>query len=223
VPLQRSHQKNGKCGWVGANLEIFDNSAKHGYVTGNRNRDWGASNRFYPIIRILQLHHVAMNSGYARLLSLNERDGRKLVGDADNQHVLSVGTEPWATQIIVENAFIQAGTHAAHSAVQIQDYIARTQHQAARINILPKRVTLAETETGKSVQQTADQHIRQGCIATVILRRLSACNRTYIWHRQIVCKTTKKAACRQRGDALGRAYGLIRPGGPSRLAPAQQT
>jgi hypothetical protein len=102
-------------------LEIFENSAKHGYVTGNRNRDWGASNGFYPIIRLSPLHHVAMNGGYARLLSLNEHNGRKLVGEADNQQVCWVGAEPWATQTIMENAFIQARAHAAHSGVQKQD------------------------------------------------------------------------------------------------------
>jgi hypothetical protein len=144
--LYREHQKNGRCEWVKANLEIFENLAKHGYVTGNRNRDWGASNGFYPIIRLLQLHHVAMNGGYARLLSLNEHEGRKLVGEADNQHVCWVCAESWATQTIVENAFIQARAHAAHSTVQKQDYITGTQHRVARIRILPKRVTLAETE-----------------------------------------------------------------------------
>jgi hypothetical protein len=89
-------------------LEISENSAKQGYVTGNRNGDWGASNKFYPIIRLSQLHHVAINSGYARLLSLNEHEGRELVKDADNQQVCWVRAEPWGTQIIVENAFTQA-------------------------------------------------------------------------------------------------------------------
>jgi hypothetical protein len=127
-------------------LEIFENLANQGYVTGNRNRDWGASNGFYPIIRLLQLHHIAINGGYVRLLSVNEREGRELIGDADNQHVRWVGAEPWATQIIVENAFIQARAHKAHSAVQKQDYMAGTQHQATRIRILPKRETSAETK-----------------------------------------------------------------------------
>jgi hypothetical protein len=126
--LYRGHQKNGRCQWVQENLAKFENSAECGYVTSNRNRDWGASNGFYPIIRLSQLHHVAINGGYARLLSLNEHDGHELVGDADNQHVRWVGTEPWATQTIVENAFIQARAHAAHSAVQKQDYITGTQH-----------------------------------------------------------------------------------------------
>jgi hypothetical protein len=35
--------------------------------------------------------------------------------------------------------------------------------------------------------------------------------------------TSKILPCCQRRRALGRADGLIRPGGPSRLAPAQQT
>jgi hypothetical protein len=144
--LYRGHQKNGRCAWVGADLEIFENLAKHGYVTGNRNRDWGASNGFYPIIRLLQLHHVAMNGGYAKLLSLNKHDGHELVGDAENQHVCWVSAELWATQIIMENAFTQARTHAAHRPVQKQDYMAGTQHRAARIRTLPKRETLAETE-----------------------------------------------------------------------------
>jgi hypothetical protein len=75
-------------------LKIFKNSANHGYVTGNRNRDWRASNGFYPIIRLSQLHHVAINGGYARLLSLNKHDGRKLVRDADSQHVCWVCAGP---------------------------------------------------------------------------------------------------------------------------------
>jgi hypothetical protein len=127
-------------------LEIFENSANHGYVTGNRNQDWGASTGFYPIIRISQLRHVAINGGYARLLSLNKHDRRKLVEDADIQHVCWVGAEPWATQIILENAFIQARAHKAHRTVQKQDYMAGTQHRATRIRILTKRETSAETE-----------------------------------------------------------------------------
>jgi hypothetical protein len=82
--LYRGHQKNVRCKWIKANLEILENSAEHGYVTGNMNGDWGASNRFHPIIRLSQLHHVAMNGGYARLLSLNEHDRQELVGEADN-------------------------------------------------------------------------------------------------------------------------------------------
>jgi hypothetical protein len=44
-------------------LEIFENSANHGYVMSNRYRDWGASNGFYPIVRLAQLHHIAINGG----------------------------------------------------------------------------------------------------------------------------------------------------------------
>jgi hypothetical protein len=69
-----------------------------------------------------------------------------IVGEADNQHFRWVGAEPRVTQTIVENAFIQARAHTAHSAVQKQDYITGTQHRVARIRILPKRVTSAETE-----------------------------------------------------------------------------
>jgi hypothetical protein len=90
--LYRGHQKNGRCKWVKANLEIFENLAKHGYVTGNRNRDWGARNGVYPLIRLLQLHHVAMKGGYARLLSLKEQEGRKLVDRrGSRQPALSLG------------------------------------------------------------------------------------------------------------------------------------
>jgi hypothetical protein len=49
--LNRGHQRDGRCGQVRANLEIFENSANHGYVTSNRYQDWGASNGFYPIVR----------------------------------------------------------------------------------------------------------------------------------------------------------------------------
>jgi hypothetical protein len=144
--LYRGHQKNGRCGWVVANLEIFENLANHGYVTSNRNRDLGASNGFYPIIRLAQLHHIAINGGYERLLSLNEHDGRELVKDADNQHNRWVGAEPWATQVIVENAFKQARAREAHSAVQNKDHMAGTQLLATRIKILLRRETSAETE-----------------------------------------------------------------------------
>jgi hypothetical protein len=121
-------------------------------------------------------------------------------------------------QIIVENAFIQARTHAAHSAVQKQDYIAGMQHQAARIKILPKRVTSAETERlAKVCNKLQTNILDRGAL------RQSSCKDFPLATGQIVCETTKKAACRRRGDALGRAYGLIRPGGLSRLAPAQQT
>jgi hypothetical protein len=136
--LYRGHQRNGRCNWVKANLEIFENLAKHGFVTGNRNRDWGASNGFYPIIRLSQLHHVAMNVRYARLLSLNGHKRARARWRSNNQHVCWVGAEPWATQTIVKNVFIQARANKAHSAVQKQDYIRGTQHRVARIRILPK-------------------------------------------------------------------------------------
>jgi hypothetical protein len=42
---------------VAANLAIFETSARHGYVTSNRTRDFGAANGYYPIIRLAQLHH----------------------------------------------------------------------------------------------------------------------------------------------------------------------
>jgi hypothetical protein len=89
-------------------LATFENLAKHGYVTGNRYQDWRSINGFYPIIRLLQLHHVSMNSGYAILLSLSEHEGQELVREADSLHVFWVSAKPWATQTIVENAFIQA-------------------------------------------------------------------------------------------------------------------
>jgi hypothetical protein len=75
-------------------LEIFENSANHGYVTNNRYRDWGTSNGFYPIVRLAQLHHIDINGWYERLLSLNKHDRRELVGDADNQHNRWVSAEP---------------------------------------------------------------------------------------------------------------------------------
>jgi hypothetical protein len=120
-------------------LETFENLANHGYVTSNRYQDWGASNGFYPIVRLAQMHHIAINGGYERLLSLNEHDGRKLVGDADNQHKRWVGAEPWATQVIVENAFTQARVREAHSAVQIKDHMAGTQQRAPRIKIVQRK------------------------------------------------------------------------------------
>jgi hypothetical protein len=205
-------------------LEIFDNLANHKYVTGNRNRDKGGSNGLYPIIRILQLHQVAINSGYARLLSFNKSDGRKLVGDVDNQHVCWVGTEPWATQIIVKKCLhTSKSTRGPQRGAKTELHGRVATPSNKNQDPAQKRNVGRDRETGKSVQQTADQYITQGRIAAVIKQRLSACDRAYIWHRRIVCEMTKKAACCRRGDALRRAYGLIRLGGPSRLAPAQQT
>jgi hypothetical protein len=90
--LYRGHQKNGRCKWVQANLATFENSAKHGYVTGNRDRD-------------------------------------------------------------------QARANKANSAVQKQAYSRRTQHQVARIRILPQRVTLAESERLAKVGNTMQTYI----------------------------------------------------------------
>jgi hypothetical protein len=61
--LYRGHQKDGRCGRVEANLEIFENWANHGYITCNRYQDWGASNGFYPIVRLAQLKHIALMGG----------------------------------------------------------------------------------------------------------------------------------------------------------------
>jgi hypothetical protein len=161
--LYRGHQKNGRCQWVQENLAKFENSAECGYVTSNRNRDWGASNGFYPIIRLAQQYHVAMNGGYARLMSLNKHKGRELVREADTQHVRWVSAELWATQTIVENALLQPRANKAHSTVQKQAHSRPTQHRVARIRVLPQRVTSTRNrETGKSVQHTADPHIQLG-------------------------------------------------------------
>jgi hypothetical protein len=106
----------------------------------------GASNGFYPIVRLAQLKHIAINGGYDRLLSLNKRDGRKPIGDTDNQHNCWVGAEPWATQVIVENAFTQTEVQEAHSAAQIKHHMARTQQRAPRIKTLQRKEMSAETE-----------------------------------------------------------------------------
>jgi hypothetical protein len=75
-----------------------------------------------------------------------KHDGRKLVGDADKKHNCWVGEEPWATQVIVENAFTQARVRETHSAVQIKDHMAGMQQCASRIKILQRKETSAETE-----------------------------------------------------------------------------
>jgi hypothetical protein len=100
-----------------------------------------------------------MNGGYAKLMSLNKHEGRELVREADTQHICWVGPEPWATQTIVENAFVQPRTNKAHSAVQKQPYSRPTQHQIARIRVLHQRVTPAETERLAKVCNTLQTHI----------------------------------------------------------------
>jgi hypothetical protein len=73
------HQAGKRCEpiHVQANLSIFEALAEHGYVTGNRFRDHGAANGFYPVIELCQLQHVSMHGGYARLLSLFHSRKRK--------------------------------------------------------------------------------------------------------------------------------------------------
>jgi hypothetical protein len=58
----------------------------HGFVTKYRMRNWGAANRFFPVIRLAQLHHIAAYGGYARLVSLTLRDAKEFVDEADKTH-----------------------------------------------------------------------------------------------------------------------------------------
>jgi hypothetical protein len=87
--LYRGHRAESKrCGQFDKNLATFKYQAGHGFVRANRTRDWGAANRFWPVIRLAQLHHIAAHGGYARLLTLNRKDVRKLLKEGDNLHVI---------------------------------------------------------------------------------------------------------------------------------------
>jgi hypothetical protein len=127
------HQAGNRCEpiHVQANLSIFEASAEHGYVTGNRFRDHGAANGFYPVIELCQLQHVSMHGGYARLLSLSLEEAKTLVGQGSALHERWVGAEPLSTQFIVEKAFqnsrsIKAyGEHAKHSYQTGKQYVPR--------------------------------------------------------------------------------------------------
>jgi hypothetical protein len=114
-----------------ANLSFFEASAEHGYVTGNRFRDQGAANVFYPVIELCQLQHMSMHGGYARLLSLSLEEAKTLVGQGSALHERWVGAELRSTQFIVEKAFqnsrsIKAyGEYAKHSYQTGKQYVPR--------------------------------------------------------------------------------------------------
>jgi hypothetical protein len=104
--LYRGHRaKSKRCGQYDANLASFDYQAGHGFVTANRTQDWGAANGFWPVICLAQLHHIAAHRGYARLLTLNRNDVRKILKVGDDLHDRWVGAEPLSTQIATEEVF----------------------------------------------------------------------------------------------------------------------
>jgi hypothetical protein len=85
--LYRGHRaKSKRCGQFDANLATFEYQAGHGFVTANRTQDWGAANGFWPVIRLAQLHHIAAHGGYARLLTRDRNDVRKILKEGDNLH-----------------------------------------------------------------------------------------------------------------------------------------
>jgi hypothetical protein len=104
--LYRGHRaKSKRCGQFDANLATFEYQAGHGFVTANRTRDWGAANKFWPVIPLAQLHHITAHGGYARLLTLNRNNVRKLLKEGDDLHDTWVGAKPLSTQIATEEAF----------------------------------------------------------------------------------------------------------------------
>jgi hypothetical protein len=127
------HQAGNRCEpiYVQANLLIFEASAEHDYVTGNRFRDQGAAKGFYPVIELCQLQHVSMHGGYACLLSLSLEEAKTLVGQGSALHEKWVKAEPLSTQFIVEKALqnsrsIKAyGEHAKHSYQTGKQYVQR--------------------------------------------------------------------------------------------------
>jgi hypothetical protein len=127
--LYRGHRAESKrCGQFDANLATFEYQAGHGFVMANRTRDWGAANGFWPVIRLAQLHHITAHGGYARLITLNRNDVRKLLKEGDDLHDNWVGAEPLRTQIATEEAFSKTRYNKDLSKAYAHHYAAGIEH-----------------------------------------------------------------------------------------------
>jgi hypothetical protein len=95
--LFKGHDKEtGRCGQVAANLATFKTSMRHGYVTSNRTRDFGAANGYYPIIRLAQLHYVSALGRYVRMLTLHPNSGNSFTTTnfTRQQHLVTFSGRP---------------------------------------------------------------------------------------------------------------------------------
>jgi hypothetical protein len=133
----RGHRAESKrCSQFNANLATFE---YHGFVTANRTRDWGAANGFWPVICLAQLHHIAAHGGYARLLTLDRNDVRKLLKEGDDLHDTWVGAKPLSTQIATEEAFSKTRYNKDLSEAYVHHYAAGMEH-TSRLRRPPQRV-----------------------------------------------------------------------------------
>jgi hypothetical protein len=138
---------------VAANLAIFETSARHGYVTSNRTRDFGAANGYYPIIRLAQLHHVSPLGGYSRMLTLHPNEVKHFIDKADAQHDCWVGAEPFNTQIIVEEAFAKTKSIQGYGEA-VKQYYKQGNKYLPRARKPPQRV--GESQSKDHVQNKTD-------------------------------------------------------------------
>jgi hypothetical protein len=122
---------------------MFETSARHGYVTSNRTRDFGAANGYYPVIRLAQLHHVSALGGYARMLTLHLKEVKHFIDEADAPHDRWVGAEPFNTQIIVEEAFAKTNNIQEYSEAA-QQYYRQGNEYLPRARKPPQRVGEAQ-------------------------------------------------------------------------------
>jgi hypothetical protein len=126
-------------------LATFEAAAMHGFVTKNRMRNWGSANRFFPIIRLAQLHHIAAHGGYARLVSLSLEDAEEFVDKADKAHDRWVGVEPLSTQYAAEQIFTTTRLNKELSEAYKHHYASGNPY-LARLRVPPQQVGKAQTK-----------------------------------------------------------------------------
>jgi hypothetical protein len=124
---------------------MFEAAAMHGFVTKNRMRNWGAANRFFPVIRLSQLHHIAAHGGYARLVSLSLNDAEEFVDETDKTHDRWVGVEPLCTQYAVEETFTRTRFNKELSGAYKHHYASGNPYMA-RLRVPPQQVRKAQTK-----------------------------------------------------------------------------
>jgi hypothetical protein len=139
LPLQRPLQGDGTMWPNGSKPSNIRDERTHGYVTSNKTRDFSAANRYYPIIRLAQLHHVSALGGYARMLTLHPNEVKHFIDEADAQHDCWVGAAPFNTQIIVEEAFSKTKSIQGYSKA-VKQYYKQGNKYLPRARKPPQRV-----------------------------------------------------------------------------------
>jgi hypothetical protein len=133
--LYRSHRAESKrCGQFDANLATFE------YQAG-----LGSSKRIlasYPPSTTAS-HRSAAHGGYARLLTLDRNNARKLLKEGDNLHDTWVGAEPLSTQIATEEAFSKTRYNKDLSEAYAHHYAAGIE-RTSRLRRPPQRVGQAK-------------------------------------------------------------------------------